>query len=475
MDFVTTFFGRFHPLLVHLPIGILLLAFLFECLSFRKGYKKLGKLVQPALFWGSMFAIAAAITGFFLRQEGGYEEDLADLHQNFGIITAVLSLIVYVLRPKVKYWVDHRHRRRQVKFALLIPLIVALLVTGHWGGSLTHGEDYLFAAMTVADRKDLDPADKIRTITDVNRAILYDDVIQPILEARCYDCHSSTKQKGELRLDSKDFILRGGENGSIIGNGPADSSALFARLVLPLEHEDHMPPNEKPQLSSSEIALIKYWIEEEAPFDSPVSQFENQRKIAVIITSLQEAPEESWIPHEPVGAASLEALKRLNDRGINPMPLAAESNYLMVTFTGRQNVTDEQIKSLREIEQQLVWLNLSHTSIIDRQVEALAGLRNLRVLYLNGTAITDAGLSKLSSLAELRSLSLVGTAITDASVETFAKLAKLTDLYVYRTSLSPAGIEKLLREHDEIKIDTGNYMLKKLPTDTMVYEQVSVK
>lgn len=475
MDFITTFFGRFHPLLVHLPIGILFLAFLFECLSFRAGYKKLGKVVQPALFWGSMFAIAAAITGFFLRQEGGYEEDLADLHQNFGIITAVLSLIVYVLRPKVKYWVDHRHRRKQVKLALSIPLILVLLVTGHWGGSLTHGEDYLFAVMSVAERRDLDPADKIRTIADVNQAILYDDVIQPILEARCYDCHSSTKQKGELRLDSKDFILRGGENGLIIREGPADSSALFGRLVLPLEHEDHMPPNEKPQLSSSEIALIKYWIEEEAPFNVPVSGFENQEKIAAIITSLQEVPEESWMPKNTVNAASENAIRKLEDLGVRPMPLAAESNYLMVTFSGRRNITDEQIQGLREIEAQLVWLNLSHTSITDTQLESLASLRSLRVLYLNNTGITDAGLSKLSPLAELRSLSLVGTAITDASVETFAKLANLSNLFVYRTSLTTAGIDKLLQAHDEIKIDTGNYMLKQLPTDTIVYERVSVK
>lgn len=475
MDFITAFFGRFHPLLVHLPIGILFLAFLFECLSFKDRYKRLGKAVQPALFWGSAFAIAAAITGFFLRQEGGYEEVIADRHQNLGILTAVLSLVVYVLRPKVKYWVDHRRRRKQVKLALSIPLIILLLVTGHWGGSLTHGEDYLFAVLSIAERQDLDPADKIRQIADVNQAVLYDDVIQPILEARCYDCHSSTKQKGKLRLDSKDFILRGGEDGLIVRGGPADSSALYGRLVLPLEHEDHMPPSEKPQLSSSEIALIKYWIEEEAPFDVPVAQFDNQKKIAAIITSLKAAPEESWIPEKDVSAASKDAMTKLHDLGINPMPLAAANNYLMVTFTGRQTISDQQIQALRYIEEQLIWLSLSHTSISDAQIDALVGLRNLRVLYLNGTKVTDAGLSKLSSLTELRSLSLVGTSVTDASVATFIKLKNLTNLFVYQTSLSRQGIEKLLEIHGEIKIDTGNYMLRKLATDTIVYEKVSIK
>lgn len=475
MDFITAFFGRFHPLLVHLPIGILFLAFLFECLSFKDRYKRLGKAVQPALFWGSAFAIAAAITGFFLRQEGGYEEDIADRHQNLGILTAVLSLVVYVLRPKVKYWVDHRRSRKQVKLALSVPLIILLLITGHWGGSLTHGEDYLFAAFTVAAGQDIDPADKIRTITDVNQAVLYDDVIQPILEARCYDCHSSTKQKGKLRLDSKDFILRGGEDGLIIQDGPADSSALYGRLVLPLEHEDHMPPSEKSQLSSSEIALIKYWIEEQAPFDVRVSQFENQKKIASIITSLKAAPEESWIPETSVRAAGKETLKKLNDLGITAMPLASESNYLMVTFTGSQRITDPQLQSLREIEAQLIWLSLSHTGITDAQMETLSGLRNLRVLYLNGTEVSDEGIAKLSSLTSLRSLSLVGTSVTDASVETFKKLENLTNLFLYQTSVSRVGIDKLLETRGSVRVDTGNYMLRQLPTDTIVYEQVSLK
>lgn len=475
MDFITAFFGRFHPLLVHLPIGILFLAFFFECLSFKNGYKKLGKVVQPALFWGSVFAIAAAITGFFLRKEGGYEEVIADRHQNFGIATAVLSLIVYVLRPKVKHWVDHPLRRKRVKLALSVPMILALFITGHWGGSLTHGEDYLFAMVSLNKDKNTDPAEKIREISNIDQAVLYDDVIQPILAARCYDCHSSSKQKGDLRLDNKDYIMRGGESGLVVRDGPADSSSLFRRLVLPLEDEDHMPPSEKPQPSSSEIALIKYWIEEEAHFGKPVSDFENGEKIATIIRSLQEAPGESWIPENTVSAASEKSLRRLQDLGVNPMPLATGSNYLMITFTGHRKITEEQMEALRDIRDQLIWLNLSHTPLTDEQLEPLSKLSNLRVLYLNNTAITDAGLSKLSSLSDLRSLSLVGTKITDESVETFRKLKNLANLFLYQTSVTNAGIGRLKETHDEVKIDTGNYILKDLPTDTLVYKKISLE
>lgn len=473
MDFITALLGRFHPLVVHLPIGIIFLAFLFECLSFRESYKGLKKAVQPALLWGCIFAIAAAITGYFLRQEGGYEQVLANRHQNSGIITAVLSLVVYVLRPKVKYWVSTPTRKRQWKFAIMIPLIISLIVTGHFGGSLTHGEDYLFAAVSLDAGASKDPADKIRTIADVNQAVLYRDVIQPIFEARCYDCHSSRKQKGDLRLDKEEFIMRGGKNGLVISDGPADSSSLYKRLLLPLEHEDHMPPNEKPQLSSSEIALIQYWIEGNAPFDKQVAEFQSNAKIAAIVKSMQTAPRQSWVPKDHVEAADEKRLQRLNGLGINPMPVAEDNNYLMVTFSGHNNITDEQINALQDIDKQIVWLNLAETKITDQQLEAISRLHNLRVLYLNNTKVSDVGLAKLSALKELRLLSLVGTAATDESIATFLNLKNLRNLYVYQTQISPEGIQKLVASQKDIQIDTGNYMLENLPTDTIVFKQTA--
>jgi hypothetical protein len=80
-----------------------------------------------------------------------------------------------------------------------------------------------------------DPAVRIRAIASVPDAILYRDVIQPILESRCYDCHSSAKEKGDLRLDKEEFIQKGGKHGPVIKAGPADSSAIFKRLMLPLQ------------------------------------------------------------------------------------------------------------------------------------------------------------------------------------------------------------------------------------------------
>jgi uncharacterized membrane protein len=471
MDSIMAFFGRFHPLLVHLPIGILFLGFLFECLSSGRQYKRLRKAVHPSLALGTVFAVAAAVTGFFLRKEGGYEENLADLHQNFGIATAVLAIAVYVLRRKVKFWVATPVQRKKVRILLFTPLILLLFLTGHWGGSLTHGEDYLFAAVSFKNNKPTDPAEKIKAIANIPDAVLYPEVIQPILEARCYDCHSSTKQKGELRLDGVEFIVRGGKHGAVISDGPADSSLLFKRLVLPLEDKHHMPPGEKPQLSSSEIALLKYWIEEKAVFDKPVGQLTSKEKITAIIQSLQEARKQSWIPVEAVNPPDEKVLRSLKALSITALPLSDGNPYQMVTFTGSPSIIDEQMKSLAEIKDQLVWLNLSHTTIADQHMEELSKLTNLRVLYLNNTSVTDSGLSQLSPLSELRWLSLVGTQVTDKSVPAFLKLPKLTNLFLYETQVSKAGIRDLVSVNGQVVVDTGNYMLKQLPTDTVVHKR----
>ncbi len=475
MDFISAFFGRFHPLLVHLPIGFLFLAFLFECLSVKATYKRLRRAVAPALFWGSVFAFASAVSGYFLRQEGGYEERLANIHQNLGISTAVLCLFVYVLRQKMKWWIGDPLKRKKARIILFAPLIVLLSATGHFGGSLTHGEDYLFAVAHLRGEERPDPSLKIKTITSIPDAIFYRDVVQPILESRCYDCHSSSKQKGKLRLDKEEFITKGGEDGRVIKEGPADSSALYSRLMLPIEDEHHMPPEEKSQLSSSEIALLKYWIEERALFDQAIGHFASSEKITAIIKSLQETPKESWMPLEKVKASDERSLKKLDDLGMMPTALGGESNYRMVTFAGNPHVTDEQISGLQGIRDQLVWLNLNYTDISDQQMDALSKLSNLRVLYLNNTKITDSGLAKLSNLSELRMLSLVGTKITDTSAPVFPNFKKLTNLFLYQTEITKEGIGKISTEMEEVKVDTGNYILEPLPTDTVVYKKTALE
>ncbi|MDH5251117.1 MAG: hypothetical protein OEW40_19140, partial [Cyclobacteriaceae bacterium] len=112
MQIITAFIGRFHPLLVHLPIGILFLAFIFEFLSVFPKYRKLRKSIQPALLLGALFSIASAGSGYFLSLEGGYENELLTLHRNSGIATAVFASLFYFLHKNaVNFFRDKRKRK----------------------------------------------------------------------------------------------------------------------------------------------------------------------------------------------------------------------------------------------------------------------------------------------------------------------------------------------------------------------------
>ena len=71
--------GRFHPLILHLPIGALLLTFFLDIIGrLRKDYPK--ATIKYALGFSSFFSILACIFGYFLSLEGGYSEDVLDIH-----------------------------------------------------------------------------------------------------------------------------------------------------------------------------------------------------------------------------------------------------------------------------------------------------------------------------------------------------------------------------------------------------------
>src|SRR5436190_14049444 len=87
--------------------------------------------------------------------------------------------------------------------------------------------------------------------------------IQPILEKRCIECHGAKKQKGDLRLDSKDAALKGGKDAKAIVPEKPDDSDMVRRISLPAGHDDIMPPKGDP-LTKDQIDLVKKWITEGA-------------------------------------------------------------------------------------------------------------------------------------------------------------------------------------------------------------------
>jgi uncharacterized membrane protein len=248
-------FGRLHPLILHLPIGFLVALGLFELL-FVRGRVVITRDSITVLAWLTAIAAAvSALAGWVLAHEPSYTGEVVELHESLGIGVAIAS-VVAALAHGVE---PSRNRLALYRLALVVALAL-LFPAGHLGSTITHGEDWL------AGPRDADGS----ADPPVGSASTYASSIAPIFAASCSACHGEAKQKSGLRLDQPERILAGGENGPVLVPGDPAQSELVRRLRLPLDHEDHMPPESKPQPSAAEVARIEAWIAAGAPFEGVV-------------------------------------------------------------------------------------------------------------------------------------------------------------------------------------------------------------
>lgn len=456
------FFGRFHPVLVHLPIGILLIACIFLVISRYARFANLYPSVEILLFLGMISAVLSCLTGYFLSNSGDYEGELVSNHKWMGIAVAALSLLLLFIHKSTK--VDSR-----ISKVMAVLLILMIAVTGHLGGSLTHGSGYLTAAFEGQGGK---KGAAIPPIPDIQQAFIYRDAIQPLLKNRCYSCHSSEKQKGKLRLDLEEYILKGGEGGSTVLRGKADESELIKRLLLPDSDEDHMPPREKPQLSQSEIALLHWWINSGAEFNKKVKDIQQPDHIKIVLAALEKGTagtsenKPSDVPGGAVRAADEKDIRRLSNAGVMIVPVAQSSNFLTANFINAHSLADTVLDALASVKDQLIWLKLENRSVNDATMKAVKRCTNLIRLSLNNTQITDKGLENLRGMDELQSLSLVGTKVSAKGLARLSNLENLKFIYLYKTDVQRSDWNTLKKLFPKTIIDQGNYQVPTLPKDT---------
>jgi uncharacterized membrane protein/mono/diheme cytochrome c family protein len=457
---ISQFIGHFHPVLVHLPIGILVLGGLFHLLSVSNRYTFLRPAVGIIYLLGAAGAIVSCISGYLLSQTSDYDANLVALHQWLGIGVAVVALLLYVL---LRLQVNELFLR-----LLTIIILIGITITGHYGGSLTHGSDYLFSALT----EGVSSGAAIPPIANIQQAKVYPQLVEPLLKNRCYNCHGAEKQKGKLRVDSKEFMIQGGESGSSLVAGKADESELIKRLLLPLDNEDHMPPKEKPQLSEEEIALLKWWVSQGADIHKTVEELKPNPEMSAILPVFQSGavkPKEAKnsLLDKEMEEADAEALKKLKDAGIVVLPIHQTSNYLSVNFV-TTDVTPALLDELKKLNKQLVYLELAYTSINDEDMKMLSSLNNLLQLNLRGTSITDKGLTYLKDLKQLTLLNLVETKVSADGVSQLKALKSLESIYLYKTAVDKQGLTSLKTVFPNSSLDTGGYHVPTLASDTTV-------
>ena len=265
------FLGHLHPLAVHFPVGLLLFTAVVELFTLKNFHSRLRPGITAMLWAGAASAIIAAVLGLFQARTGDYDENAISMHQWTGIGTAILGVFsLFVLKRAQK---NTSAVLRKTYRTTIFSTAIAVSVAGHFGASLTHGSDYLTA--TIPWSKDYNPA----SVSNIDFASLQNDSadlgekearalniqVRSILAHNCYKCHGSKKVKGELRLDRKDMIFKGGEHGVVIIPGNALGSEMVKRITLPAGDKKAMPSKEK-RLSEAEINTIKLWIQKGAPW-----------------------------------------------------------------------------------------------------------------------------------------------------------------------------------------------------------------
>ncbi len=460
--------GRLHPVFVHLPIGILLFAALLFFVSKKQRFANLSAAVAPALAIGSFFSVLSCITGYLLSISDAYNEDIIFKHQWLGIATAVTSVICYFV-----------YQKKRSIFGIFISLLTTLImVTGHYGGSLTHGADYLTASFNNST------SNTKKVIANIDEAVVYTDIIEPILATKCYSCHGESKQKGKLRLDLPNYILQGGEEGKVLTPYQPGSSEIINRLLLPTSNEEHMPPKEKPQLTKDEVALLHWWIESGANFTAAVKNTKQTAAIKGLLASFSNgaggdganaSSGASILPTKNASPIAADVLTQLNKEGIVVVPVVSGSNYVRANLIGVENLSAQTFQLLAKISNQLLQLNASFTTVKDEHLLVLSNCKQLKQLELNGTAITNKGLAHLTALANLESLSITQTKVTADGIGNVSALKKLKKVYLYGTGFTNAAVAALKLKMPGLLIDTGGYKLPILATDTTEAKAPEVK
>lgn len=439
------FVGRFHPLVVHLPIGILLLALAFDALAQRRGFGALSASTPAVLLAGAWSAIASACLGLLLADGRGYSAATLEWHKRLGILLAVVATVAYALRAN-----GLPNGRKQLWYRGSVAfLFVGLLVGGHLGGTLTHGEGYLTRHLPDAVRtlvglplkKDLG----LRTIANPDSTTAYEALIQPILNDRCASsCHSARRKKGGLALDSWEGLKAGGKDGKVFAAGRAEESEMIRRIWLPPGNPDKMPPED--DISMAEAELIRWWIDRGASPDVKLTEIERTPGIRDVLDAYGLGDLPTGIFTLKVAPADSSAVAALRKTGLLVQPLGANGAFLQVLATNvRQTLSPADLKLVLPLAQQVAWVDLADTKVTDSALAVLGALPHLTRLHLENTPVGDSGLMHLKGLRYLEYLNLYNTHVTDAGLTALDSLSRLRSLYLWGTQVTPDGAARLQR------------------------------
>jgi uncharacterized membrane protein len=443
------FLGSLHPLVVHLPIGIVLLTLALEVFMKNKN-NSIHRAITLGWFLSSISGIVSALFGWLLGDNGYYFESQISIHRWSAILFVLLCFLIWILR-----YMNFKFSR-PVNRLFNLCVVLLLTITGHFGGEMTHGQNYLLDKLPFVE-KEITPV-PISTLvaSEPDSLFVFEDLVYPVLEEKCIACHNAKSRYGGLDMSTLEGMTHGGNSGAGIKKGKPYESLIFKRVSFAHDHPKFMPPAGVP-LTYDQIATLEWWIDQGAEKKISLSQTRQDPKIQRMIERRYglDLREKSFLETLKLSPPAPSLLKTLDTEKYIWRFINAEQSFLDIKFSGKY-IELADLKRLEPLKDNIVWLYLSNCKLTDVQLGYLATFPNLtRLRIQNNPSITDQGVQALKGLEHLSELNLYGTRTSDAAFAPLGKMNGLKKLFLWNTRVTPHGIENFRIQHPQVTVVTG--------------------
>lgn len=458
------FLGSFHPLFLHLPIGVTILVFSLEILGlFTKDYKF--NMTLPLIF-NAMAAIMASLFGIIWYYGGDFtfvKDSMLDDHMWRGLIYA--SIVIWL--P----WVYNNIKVKITYYFILVGSVAMMSLAAHDGGTLVH-DDPFDKAPWLDENKKKAKGDPVVENAD---PVVYQDIIVPILKQKCYACHHNDKKiKSGLSLESIEKMLEGGDEDVALVKGDASKSPMITSIEhMPIDDDEHMPPKKKTQVTAEELQILKWWVNSGAPETEKVSELEVPDDIRALLGAKRTAD----VNAGGHGHGNDHGTHSANSTpGVNPKnsPLAgpvegflkkypnalswtslSDSTLYFSAASQRASYGDSDLDALEPFVSELDELNFNGSQVTDKLSGLVVKSVKLRVLKVAGTKVTDGFVKNISDHPTLETLVLHTTGVSDAAIDDLGKIKSLKKLFIWKSKISKEGAAKLKKLLPECEIISG--------------------
>ena len=495
--------GRSHPLLVHFPVALLVVAAASELGGLWRRSPEVGAMARGLVWFALPATFAAAFAGWTMSERDPVSRAMAstlEWHRWTGVGVLALTVLCVLLRQKTSAF----------RGALFCGAI-GVGVTGHLGGTMSWGDGYLLepiqswraanartepapesvaglentpavpirpaAGVLLGGPSSLDVSEETKPrlkdpeaeSTPIKMEFVKD--IQPILERYCVECHGPRKKKGGLRLEPIDAaFLTGDEDFWTMLPGDGESSLLVQRMLLPRDDDEAMPPKGD-AVPADEIQKVITWIN--AGAHGPGLEH-IKRAATKAVDERRLDPLGVLEPTEAEQALIDTAVAALRDRGVVVQAVAQRHYGLEVNLSLlRPAASDEHLDLLRGLEPVLVRLDLSRTAVTDEGFAQVAAFPELRDLRLGGTQLGDAIAPVLKQSPKLTRLNLYGTKCSEALLPTLSNLESLERLHIWGSKISGDSAIAFATANPELRV-TGLPPVVREPIPEVVVDPESI-